>query len=227
MTSLGAVCDAPSPEYLLTSGGEQPLCQWCRSPLRPTQGKWCSTRCRQTAWRFRRIAAVEGLGDSPKRLVYADPPFPGLSGYYRGHPDYGGEVDHRHLCEQLVTYDGWALSTSADALPMVLSLIPRGVEYRVCPWLKVHPPSRARGPSNVWEPLIVSPARRRFPGVPDALRAAVARGGDSDLIGRKPLAFVSWLFALLGALPCDSFVDKFPGSGIVGRCWEEFCRKAE
>jgi hypothetical protein len=32
------------------------------------------------------------------------------------HPDYGGEVDHAALIERLAAYDGWALSTSAEAL---------------------------------------------------------------------------------------------------------------
>ena len=67
-------------------------CQWCRAELDPTQEKWCSKRCRQTAWRFRQIAVVEDLGDTPKRLGYADPPFPGLSRkYYGDQPSYRGE----------------------------------------------------------------------------------------------------------------------------------------
>jgi len=53
----------------------------------------------------------------PLRLAYADPPYPGKAYLYRDHPDYGGEVDHAELIERLAAYDGWALSTSAAALP--------------------------------------------------------------------------------------------------------------
>lgn len=170
----------------------------------------------------RRRLAGRSEPSASLRLAYADPPYPGMAHLYRGHPDYAGEVDHSALVAKLVGYDGWALSTSEEALRDVLSLTPRGTH--VCPWTKPHGAARARGPSNVHEYLLVSPARRKLPGVRDALYAAVARGGDSDLIGRKPIAFCAWLFALLGAEPHDSFDDLFPGSGMVGRCWAEFCR---
>jgi len=204
------------------------LCLWCRSDLGATQEKWCSKRCRQTAWRFRRLSVVEDLGDTPKRLAFADPPFPGLSRkYYRDEPSYAGEVDHGRLLDQLATYDGWALATSREALEDgLLSLIPRGVEFHLCPWIKTHHHPKARGPANIHEYVIVHPARRRLPGVPDALVCPVARGGDSNLIGRKPLKYIAWLFQLLGATPADSLDDRFPGSNVVGRCWSEFRRSA-
>lgn len=206
--------------------GDAALCQWCGRAIPASAHRWCSKLCRQTAWRARRLRVVEGLGDEPKRLAYADPPYPGLARrYYSDQPTFAGEVDHRHLLDVLRSYDGWALSTSQEALSDVLSLIPRGVgDVEVCPWVKTHGAPRARGPANIHEYLIVSPARRRFPGVPDALVAAVARGGDSDLIGRKPLRFVAWMCSLLGALPGDSMADLFPGSGVVDRYWSEFQR---
>ena len=55
------------------------------------------------------------------RLAYADPPYPGKAWLYRDHPDYGGEVDNAELVGRLAGYDGWALSTSAAALPSVLA----------------------------------------------------------------------------------------------------------
>jgi hypothetical protein len=58
----------------------------------------------------------------------------------------------------------------------------------------------------------------------DNLVSSVARGGDSNLIGRKSIKFVNWLFGLLGAAQNDTLDDMFPGSGIVTRCWNEFCR---
>jgi hypothetical protein len=195
--------------------------------LEQTQGKWCSKRCRQTAFRFRKLAVIEDKPNTSKRLCYADPPFPGLSRkYYRDEPTYGGEVDHVRLLEQLTTggFDGWALSTSRKALGDVLSLMPRGVEYSVCVWVKTHNPPKARGISNITEYVIVVPARRRLPGVPDALVTPVARGGDSNLMGRKPIVFINWLFRLLGASPNDSLDDLFPGSGNVTRCFDEYRR---
>lgn len=163
-------------------------------------------------------------GNGPLRLAYADPPYPGMAHLYRKHQDYAGEVDHRRLVERLSGYDGWALSTSKRALRGILAIAPAEIE--ICPWVKPHGHATARGPSNVHEYVLVSPARRKLPGVRDALYAAVARGGGSDLIGRKPIAFCAWLFALLGAEPQDSFADLFPGSGMVGRCWSEFSRSA-
>ena len=199
-------------------------CLWCRVPLEVTQLKWCSKRCRQTAWRARRLASREYSDDTTKRLAYADPPYPGLAHYYRDQPTFSGEVDHGRLLEQLATYDGWALSTSRKALRDVLSLAPGGDELIVAPWVKTHHRPKSRGPANIHEYVVVRPARRKLNGPPDALVAAAARGGDSDLIGRKPLRFVFWVFELLGASPGDDLDDLFPGSGVVGRCWCEFVR---
>ena len=45
--------------------------------------------------------------------------------------------------------------------------------------------------------------------------------------GRKPIAFAAWLFALLGAQPSDVLDDLYPGTGIIGRAWEELmCRSS-
>jgi hypothetical protein len=201
-------------------------CGWCGGPLPPGAIRWCSKRCRQTAWRARKLASLEDLGDTPKRLAYADPPYPGTAKRcYGDQPDFGGEVDHRELLSLLQGYDGWALSTSAKALPQVLALT-REVcpdrDVRTAPWVKPGGVSRkTRGPHNVWEPLIYSPVRLRRPGVRDWLRAHPARGGGT-LIGRKPIKFVMWMFQLLGASHVDAFDDLYPGSGVVGRCWQQF-----
>jgi hypothetical protein len=58
----------------------------------------------------------------------------------------------------------------------------------------------------------------------DDLEELLGELGDSDLIGRKPLRFVFWVFELLGASPGDELDDLFPGSGVVSRCWGEFSR---
>jgi hypothetical protein len=206
--------------------GAERRCLWCRSPLEQTQERWCSKKCRQTAWRSRKLAVAEDLGDTPKRLAYADPPYPGLSRkYYRDEPTYAGEVDHVRLLEQLATYDGWALSTSVKALRDILPLCPP--EVRVCAWVKpIGASGRTRGIHNTWEPVIVKPARLRRPGLRDFLSAMPARGGGS-LPGRKPIRFCAWLFALLGASHVDTLDDLFPGTGVVSRSFEQFRAKAQ
>lgn len=213
----GSVVEVP-PRHV--EDGAERRCLWCRSLLEQAQERWCSKKCRQTAWRFRRLSVVEDLDDTPKRLAYADPPYPGLSRkYYRDEPTYAGEVDHVRLLERLATYDGWALSTSAKALRDVLPLCPPDV--RVCSWVKpIGASSRTRGLHNTWEPLIVMPARLRRPGRRDWLSAMPARGGGS-LPGRKPIRFCSWLFGLLGAVPADSLDDLFPGTGVVSRAFQQ------
>jgi hypothetical protein len=166
---------------------------------------------------------VEDLGETPKRLGYADPPYPGMSAkYYGDEPTFAGEVDHAELVSRMEGYDGWALSTSAKTLQYVLSLCPPGV--RVAAWGKPHGvSSKTRGAHNAWEPIIYKPARLRQPGFPDWLTALPARGGGT-LPGRKPLAFCAFLFRLLGASPGDELDDLFPGTGIVGRAFAEFRR---
>lgn len=220
--SPGPGCDAvaqSSSRPVAPAGARR--CLWCEAELTDGQERWCSKVCRQTAWRARKLAIVEDLHDTPKRLGYADPPYPGTARrYYQHEPTYAGEVDHRELLSRLEPFDGWALSTSAKALPLVLPLCPPGI--RICAWVKPNGVSRkTRGPHNVWEPLIVKPARLRRPGVRDYLSTKPARGGGT-LPGRKPIAFCMWLFQLLGASPGDDLDDMFPGSGIVGRCFEQF-----
>lgn len=198
-------------------------CGWCGSGIRGRRdARWCSRRCRQAAFRCRRLSRRHQLQATPLRMAYADPPYPGLAYLYRGEPSFAGEVDHKRLLDRLATYDGWALSTGAYALREVLPLCPAGV--RVCAWVKpIGVSSRTWGLHNTWEPLIVSPARHLRPGKRDWIAAQPARGGGS-LLGRKPLAFCAWLFEVLGAAAGDTLDDLFPGTGIVGRAWREWQR---
>lgn len=158
------------------------------------------------------------------RLAYFDPPYPGLSKrYYGREASFAGEVDHASLVAEVLRdgWDGWALSTSARALGDVLALLPKDLPYRIAAWTKPHGVSgRTFGIHNAWEPVIVVPARRLRGGVRDHLSAMPARG--RTLMGQKPIAFSAWLFDMLGALPCDTFHDAFPGSGAVGRAWRSF-----
>ncbi len=189
--------------------------------VRPTVSRYCGRLCRQQAFRARRAAQLRESDAQSKRIGYADPPYPGRAWMYKDQPSYAGEVDHAELIASLkASYDGWALSTSADALQDLLPLCPKGVH--VAAWHKpLAAQSTTYGMHNVWEPVSVWPARELRPGIADALRALPARGGG-DLIGRKPLKFCGWLFGLLGALPGDQFFDLFPGSGIVARAWSAY-----
>ena len=199
------------------------LCRWCRAvPLTDVRASYCSRRCRQTAFRLRRSAALGDASLTPGRYAYADPPYPGLAArYYGREPTFAGEVDHRALIASLIAagYAGWALSTSAKALRDLLPLCPAGA--RVAAWVKpIGVPTATRGIHSTWEPVIVVGGRQRPPGVRDWLRAMPARHGG-ELMGRKPLAFCAWIFDLLGMAPGDELVDVFPGTGVVSRAWAE------
>lgn len=215
----------------------------------------CSKRCRQARHRFtraltptstpnaaagREVSCVDARcsrdtsppgpagGTVPgRRLAYADPPYPGMAGLYRDHPDYGGEVDHGALLNRLAGYDAWALSTSARALPDVLALCPPGV--RVAAWHRGERPTRSRWPLPAWEPVIYHGGRTEHPAEPAARRVDSLVHGVAPMttlpgrvIGAKPAAFSAWLFALLAAGPCDTLDDLFPGSGAVTRAWAAF-----
>lgn len=205
-------------------------CAWCRGPI-PTRARadsrFCSTRCRQASHRFGRDRIRAEASTGPISVAYADPPYPGKAGLYRDHPDYAGEVDHVELVDRLVSEfpDGWAVSTSAEALPKILELCPEGT--RVAAWVRgprANP--AALRPQNAWEPVLYLGGRLRRASIPgrrvDALvHAAKARTTDPDrVIGAKPAAFVWWMFELLGLEPHDELSDLFPGSGGVLRAWE-------
>ena len=201
------------------------LCDWCKGPIPPGARRdsvTCSKRCRQARHRFlRSVGRAESAGAGRSlRLGYADPPYPGKAWLYRGHPDYAGEVDHQALIARLGSYDGWALSTSAEALPSVLALCPPRV--RVAAWHRGERTTRSRYPLNGWEPVIYSGGRQ----IPGERRAdsivcgpAPVRTLPGRVIGAKPAAVCRWIFGLLGALPGDTLEDLFPGSGAVTRAW--------
>ncbi len=170
-----------------------------------------------------------------RRFAYADPPYPGKSFYYRDHPDFAGEVDHAQLLSRLATYDGWALSTSARALPDVLALaVAQGLTVRVAAWIRgARPHETALHALNAWEPVVYAPvarARDVSPRTGAARRIDVLRHGvgpmltlPNRVIGTKPAAFCRWVFDLVGATPRDQLDDLFPGSGMVGRAWAAYC----
>ena len=217
------------PDASRITGARRRVCAWCAGPI-PERARrdaiCCSVRCRQARHRFLRAAGQAGpvAGGRPLRLAYADPPYPGNAWLYRGHPDYAGEVDHAALIGRLAGYDGWALSTSAEALPGVLAACPPGV--RVAAWHRGERPTRSRWPLHAWEPVIYAGGRQI---IGDRLRArrtdsivcgvAAVTTLPGRVIGAKPAAVCRWIFDLLGAGPGDTLDDLFPGSGAVTRAW--------
>lgn len=154
-------------------------------------------------------------------IGYADPPYPGMAGFYKDHPDYAGEVDHEELVARLhADYDGWILHTASTTLAQVLAVCPDGV--RVGSWVKPF----AAFKKNVtvayaWEPVIFSGGRARDPSLPTVRDwisepMTLKRG----LTGAKPEAVCRWAFELLGMREDDELVDLFPGSGAVMAAWE-------
>jgi hypothetical protein len=213
----------------LTTGPARRLCGWCEEPIHPACRRdaiYCTTRCRQAAHRLKGTRALAVAFGRPLRLGYADPPYPGTARrYYRDHPDFAGEVDHNRLVEQLVDGfpDGWALSTSAAALPAVLASCPTSV--RVAAWFRGERPTPSYRPLVAWEPVVFCGGRAYLSSIDtrrlDAL-VHVARPRTTDprrVTGAKPAAFCWWLSDLLGMLPGDELVDLFPGSGGVARAW--------
>ena len=178
------------------------------------------------------------------RFAYADPPYPGQSfRVYGKHQDYAGEVDHRELVARLMAEypDGWALSTSASALPEILALCPyqRGTDpknpgrvakrssVRVLAWFKPQAPPYPVRVQYTWEPVILW-GGRPYDGGPRTVRDTLIASPqghtfralpDGHVRGAKPPAFCEWIFNCLGAEPGDELEDLFPGSGAVGRAW--------
>lgn len=201
-------------------------CLWCKAVLPAgarRDSKFCGKRCRQASWRFRVGRADIEATDRPTVFAYADPPYPGKAGYY---PEKA-EIDHASLLERLTKNypDGWALSTSSEALRDVLSLCPRGV--RICAWFKGPRHTKSRRALVSWEPLILFGGHPlRVDVVQDLSDGLVAVGRfrrfPGAMIGMKPPAFAEWVFRQLGASRADRLDDLFPGSGAIRRAWARY-----
>jgi hypothetical protein len=227
--SLVADADASLGPVDVVSVGERRVCDWCSGVIAVDarrDARFCSVRCRQASWRFGvRRAELEATGRS-MRFAYADPPYPGKADYYVERQ----EVDHVSLLERLTGEypDGWALSTSAEALRDVLAFCPPQV--RVCAWTRAVRRTRSSRALSAWEPLLVAGGRplrvadhHGEPVAQDLQDALVYRGRyrafPGALVGMKPPQFAEWMFRQLGASPGDRLDDLFPGSGAVSEAW--------
>jgi hypothetical protein len=153
-------------------------------------------------------------------FAYADPPYPGLAKRYYGME----EVDHGELIDLLVARypDGWALSTSSDALRDVWALCPAGTRLHV--WVNGPRKGKSYSALCAFEALLVFGGRRRREPVVEDLSDVLTWGGRQHshpraMVGMKPAAFCEWMFRLLGASRGDRLDDLFPGSGAVERAW--------
>lgn len=212
--------------------GPGAACWWCDEPIprRSANGrlttayaKYCGKLHRQASWRFgwRRADQVASAGDT-RRFAYADPPYPGKAFYYVE----DREVPHASLVDRLVRGwpDGWALSTSAEALRHVLAVCPSSV--RVAVWRRrTRQDKRQRHPINAWEPLIVYGGRPQ-PRGRQALDVLDYRGRynafPGALVGMKPPEFTVWMAQLLAARVGDRLDDLYPGSGAVSLAWDRY-----
>lgn len=166
---------------------------------------------------------------APLRIAYADPPYPGMSHFYKDHPDFGGEVDHAQLLRDLADYDGWCLHTASTTLIEVV----RGYDgplddVRVMAWVKPFASFKKNvSTAYAWEPVLVKPARARpFDGY-STIRDWIAEPITlkRGLTGAKPDAVCRWLFEVMGAEPHDTLEDLFPGTGAVGAAWDRWTRQ--
>lgn len=205
-------------------------CWWCERPIpagRRRDAETCRKACRQARSRFR-VGRAPGPIGAPMRWAYADPAYPGKAWKYYGKP----ETDHAALVSRLQEdFDGWALSTSAEALPAVLRLCPPGAW--VAPWVRGPRPTKSRSPLNAWESVIIY-GNRPLPdtGVTQdlcdvLLSGARQRSHPGALVGMKSAAFAEWVFRLLGARQGDTLADIFPGSGIISRAWAEYVSRID
>jgi hypothetical protein len=221
------------------------FCTWCRLPLvgKRADAIYCGKPCRKARWRARIAPCELARLDAPLTLAYADPPYPGKAFHYREESSYAGEVNIPDLLSRLAAYDGWALSTSAEGLPGVLAAcVAQRLPVRVAAWIHRPRPHKTARILNGWEPLIFSGGRTlpfhgrppdpaRIQGGAHSLQVIDTLLGPSpkqrttlptSCIGMKPPPFCRWIFLLLGALPGDTLIDLFPGSGIVTRAWLDY-----
>jgi hypothetical protein len=180
------------------------------------------------------------------KFAYADPPYLGcgMNHYGEHHPDaadYDRVETHAVLISRLCSeYDGWALSLHTPSLKTMLNFCPDDV--RIGAWVKPFASFKPNvNPAYAWEPVIFRGARERGKAWREGRGAYHVRDWVSASImgqharskvtvdgktfgGAKPDAFCWWVFDLLGLEPDDEFHDIFPGSGAVGRAWQEWRR---
>ena len=167
------------------------------------------------------------------KFAYADPPYFGTAKKYYGkyHPNaslYDTVAGHKRLIKKLCSDfpDGWALSLGSSNLKVILPLCPK--DCRVGAWIKPFCFMKRGVPvSYAWEPVIWRGGRRRSdqrPYLRDFVSANAPTRRTASLAGTKPEEVCFWIFEILGMNLDDELVDLFPGSGAVGRAWDQWKR---
>ncbi len=169
--------------------------------------------------------------NDPKRVGYADPPYPDQAERHYGE----AEVDHLELLQHLDTsYDGWLLHTNSTGLASVLidAAVANVTGFRIMAWIKPFAAFKKNvSVAYVWEPVLVKPCRK-----PTVSRRTMVRDkpvifrdvcGESitmkkGLTGAKPENMCRWAFEMLGLEPYDHLVDLYRGSGAVTAAWEQW-----
>lgn len=159
------------------------------------------------------------------RIAYADPPYIGCADLYKGHVDYGGEVDHLALIRRLESeFDGWVLHASATQISMAtLAPLIAQTDARWMSWVKGFAAFKKNvSVAYAWEPVIVKAARK-----PVVSKRLVNRDWIQEsitlqrgLTGAKPEKVCHWAFEMVGARPEDELCDLFPGTGAVTKAWK-------
>jgi predicted nucleic acid-binding Zn ribbon protein len=181
-------------------------CAWCGGPIHgPRQRRFCSRKCRQTAFRLRHRegVAIEVEDHSDRRP---------LRFLYRDVVALGADVPN-DLARELARYDGWALSAAPAALPELLAKLRGGPV--ICAWHSPISAAEGEGLRASWEALIVKTTRAPRP-VTDSFFA----GLRADASEGRPAAFGAWVVSVLGLLPGDRVAD-LGADRIVGRAWRE------
>ena len=113
------------------------------------------------------------------------------------------------------------MSAAMYSLKEIIAIAP--ADARLAAWVKPWSAFKPGvDPAYTWEPVLFKTARKaskHTPTVKDHLICNITL--KKGLCGAKPRDFCFWVFDLLGMKPGDELVDVFPGTGIVGRCWEE------
>lgn len=166
------------------------------------------------------------------KIAYADPPYLGCCALYQHHhPDglcWDDNDTHQLLLGRLVADfpDGWALSCSTPSLRWLMPYCPDDV--RVAAWVKPFAVFKPNvNPAYAWEPVIWRGGRMKRSRDEATVRdwVSVPIALQKGLTGAKPEGFVLWLFDLLGLQENDTVTDLFPGTGVVGRMWDQYQRQ--
>jgi len=158
---------------------------------------------------------------------FADPPYFGCGKkYYSDHPDAAlcDTIDwHAELLRRCGEYDAFAYCLTSTTLKDLLPLAPHGT--RVAAWVKPFASFKPGvNPAYAWEPVLFRTNAKREKHdstIRDwvACNIAMKRG----LVGAKPAGFCRWIIDLLGLKKTDTLVDLFPGTGIMGKVWDDYC----